>query len=274
MMKIAFMTFATPELDLTQVLTVAVRYGYDAIEPRAEAGHKHGVELQATKKQRQQIKAACADMGIALCCIATSRTYSMANPAQRAESVELTKRYIDLAADCGAPCIRVFGGQTPEGANFEDVKKYVAEALHECAEYAKASGVYVCIETHDAYCNARDLADVVRWADSPQAAINWDIMHPLTAGLTIAEAFEAVKPYVKHCHAHDGIRRADGRGWDLAPMGSGQIDHAEAIRLLASIGYTGAISGEWINWQPYEELLPREIAVLKAYREQAEQGKG
>lgn len=269
MMKIAFMTFATPELDLTQVLTAAIRYGYDAVEPRAEAGHKHGVELETTKKQRKEIKAAFADTGVDLCCIATSRSYAMAESDKRAESVELTKRYIDLAADCGAPCIRVFGGGTPEGADYAEVKKYVAQALHECAEHAKGSGVWVCIETHDSYCNAHDLADVVKWADSPQAAINWDIMHPCTAGLTIPEAFEAVKPYVKHCHAHDGTRPDPTTGWTLAPMGTGQIDHAEAMRLLATISYEGAISGEWINWQPYAEMLPREAAVLRDYRTKA-----
>lgn len=266
MMKLSFMTFATPDLDLTQVLTAALRYGYDAVEPRAEAEHKHGVELETTKKQRKEIKAAFADMGVDLCCIATSRTYSMSDPEKRAESVELTKKYIDLAADLGAPTIRVFGGGTPEGADYADVKKYVAEGLRECAEYAKGSGVWVCIETHDSYCNANDLVDVVKMADSPQAAINWDIMHPCTAGMTIAEAFEAVKPYTKHCHAHDGIWRTEGGGWDLAPMGTGGIDHAEAIRLLASINYDGAFSGEWIAWQPYEELLPREASVLREYR--------
>ena len=268
-MKIAFMTFATPELDLTQVLTAAIRYGYDGIEPRAEAGHKHGVELDATKKQRKEIRAAFADTGVELSCIATSRTYAMGEAEKRSESVELTKRYIDLAADCGAPCIRVFGGSTPQGADYGEVKKYVAEALRECAEYAKSSGVWVCIETHDSYCNAHDLVDVVKQADTPQAAINWDIMHPCTAGLTIAEAFEAVRPYVKHCHAHDGTRRTEGAGWNLAPMGTGGIDHAEAMRLLATIDYQGAISGEWINWQPYEEMLPREAAVLRQYRSEA-----
>ncbi|MEN6548081.1 MAG: sugar phosphate isomerase/epimerase family protein [Armatimonadia bacterium] len=265
MMKLSFMTFATPDWDLNKILTGAIRYGYDAVEPRAEANHKHGVELEATKKQRKELKAAFNDTGIALCCIATSRTYAMAEADKRAESVELTKRYIDLAHDTGAPTIRVFGGGTPQGADFADVKKYVAEALRECAEYAKSSGVYVCMETHDGYINANDAVEVVRNADSPMAAINWDIMHPCTAGMTIAEAFEVVKPYVKHCHAHDGTRK-EGGGWDLVPMGTGEIDHAEAIRYLASINYDGAFSGEWIAWQPAEELLPREAAVMREYR--------
>jgi sugar phosphate isomerase/epimerase len=269
MMKIGFMTFATPDWDLHRILAAAIRYGYDSVEPRAEADQQHGVELEATKKQRKEIKSAFADAGVDLCCIATSRTYALVEAEQRAESVALTKRYVDLAADTGAPCLRVFGGPTPEGADYAEMKKRVAEALGECAEYAKASGVYVCLETHDSYCNAHDAVEVVRNAGSPQAAINWDIMHPCTAGMAIAEAFEVVKPYVKHCHAHDGTWREDGGGWDLAAMGTGGIGHSEALRLLAGINFEGCISGEWIAWQPAEEMLPREAAALREYRKAA-----
>ncbi|MEI6499855.1 MAG: sugar phosphate isomerase/epimerase family protein [Armatimonadota bacterium] len=265
MMKLSFMTFATPDWDLSRILTAAIRYGYDGIEPRAEAEHKHGIELGTTKKQRKELKAMFEDTGVANLCLATSRTYSMLEADKRAESVELTKKYIDLAHDTGAPTIRVFGGGTPEGADFAEVKKYVAEALRECAEHAQGSGVYVCFETHDGYISAHDAAEVVRLADSPQAAINWDFMHPCTAGMTIPEAFEVLKPYLRHCHLHDGVRTENG-GWDLVLMGKGQIDHQEAIRLLGTIGYEGALSGEWIAFRPAEELLPHEAAVLREYR--------
>lgn len=263
-MKLSFMTFATPDWDLSKILTAAIRYDYDGLEPRAEAGHKHGIELETTKKQRKEIKAMFADTGVAHLCLATSRTYSMPEADKRAESVELTKKYIDLAHDTGAPCIRVFGGGTPPDADFSEVKKYVAEALRECAEHAKGSGVYVCFETHDGYINANDAAEVVRLADSPQAAINWDFMHPCTAGMTIPEAFDVLKPYIRHCHLHDGVRKENG-GWDLVLMGEGQIDHNEAIQLLKTINYEGALSGEWIAFKPAEELLPHEAQVLRGY---------
>jgi sugar phosphate isomerase/epimerase len=266
MMKLSFMTFATPDWDLNKILTAAIRYGYDGIEPRSEADHKHGVELDTTKKQRKEIKAMFEDTGVLNCCIATSRTYSMPELEKRVESVELTKKYIDLAHDTGAPCIRVFGGATPEGADFGEVKKYVAEAVRECAEYAKGSGVFVCFETHDGYINANDVTEVIRLADSPQAAINWDFMHPCTAGMTIQEAFDVLKPYIRHCHLHDGVRTETGWGWDLVLMGEGQIDHKEAIRLLGTIAYDGALSGEWIAFKPAEELLPHEASVIREYR--------
>ncbi len=273
-MQLSFMTFSCPDWTLTEVLTGAIKYGYDAVEPRSEAQHKHGVELDTTKKQRKEIKSSFEDTGIVCACIATSRQYSMADAAKREESIELTKRYVDLAHDVDCRHLRVFGGPTPEGADFADVKKYVAESLRVCAEHAEKAEVYLCFETHDSYCHSADALEVIKLADHPNAAINWDIMHPFRVGDTIAGAFENVKSHVRHCHVHDGTRPADGgpNGWELAPMGDGHIPHDEAFKLLATINYKGALSGEWINWRTPEEVLPYEAEVMRRYRSEAQGG--
>ena len=50
----------------------------------------------------------------------------------------------------------------------------------------------------------------------------------------------------------------------LLPVGQGDIDHAAALRCLKQSGYDGAVSGEWIQWEPHEVPLPRELALLRA----------
>ena len=62
---------------------------------------------------------------------------------------------------------------------------------------------------------------------------------------------------------HDGT--ADLQKLQLLPIGQGEIDHRRAIELLQTISYEGFISGEWINWEPYETHLPRELAAMKRY---------
>ena len=271
-MQLSFMTWACPDWTLTEVLTAAIKYGYDSVEPRVETEHKHAIELDLTKKARKEVGATFADMGVACCCLATSRTFSSAEDDARRESVELTKRYVDLARDIGCPNLRIFGGGTPEGKDYSAVKKYVAEAVRECALHAQQAGVYLCFETHDAYCRSADALEVVTRADNPHAAICWDVMHPFRMGENIAEAFENVKAHVRHCHVHDGTRPADGGpgGWELALMGEGDIPHDEAFRLLSGIGFEGAMSGEWINFAPPEEVLPHDADVMRAYRREAQ----
>ena len=56
-------------------------------------------------------------------------------------------------------------------------------------------------------------------------------------------------------------------------MGEGDIPHAEAFSLLAGIDFPGAMSGEWINFLPADEVLPHPPAVMRRYRSEAMAGR-
>ena len=259
-MKIAFMTFSCPELAFDAVLDLARRLGYDGIEPRAEAAHQHGVEVAADARQRATFRDKARDAGIALCCLATSRTY--ADPAERTPTLDATRALIDLAADIGAPRLRVFGGQIAKGLSRQDGIDCVAESLLAVADHARARGVTICLETHDDWCDPDHMAAVLSKANHDAIAVNWDIMHPvLSAGRTMAEAHATLRPWIRHVHVHDG--RKDGDKFTFLPIGEGLVDHDSAMALLADDDYDGFLSGEWIGWEPYETHLPRELAALR-----------
>jgi sugar phosphate isomerase/epimerase len=119
------------------------------------------------------------------------------------------------------------------------------------------------METHDDWCDPADMAAV---AKKSGAAVNWDIMHTvLTARCAAEKSFELLKPYIRHVHVHDGYRK--DKDLIFTTIGGGGVDHAAPIRLLKKAGYDGFISGEWINWEPWEVHLPRELALLKALEE-------
>ena len=260
-MKYSYMSFSTPTFTLAQMLEAARRYGYDGIEPRLDAGHAHGVEVSATPDQRKAVRQQAAASGVSLACLATSLTY--ADPAATAAMVQQTRERIDLAADVGAPAIRVFGGAIKGGLDRGAAIDLVGRSLGEVAEHAARRGVAVCMETHDSWCDPSHVAAVMRKAGHPAIAVNWDIMHPVrTARKTIDESFEALKPWIRHLHVHDGTI---AEPLTMQPIGQGAIDHRRAIELLKTIRYAGFISGEWIGWEPAEVHLPREVATLRRY---------
>ncbi|MCB0107664.1 MAG: sugar phosphate isomerase/epimerase [Caldilineaceae bacterium] len=262
MMKFAFMSFSCPELTLAEMLSLARNTGYDGIEPRAGSNHNHGVELTADAATRRALREQVTESEIEICCLATSCRY--ADPETVQAEIDSTLRYIDLAADVGAPRLRVFGGKIGVGVLREAAIDNVAQALAAVANHAQDRGITICLETHDDWCNPAHVAAVMTQVNHPAIAVNWDIMHPVRAGgATMESAHDILQPWIQHVHVHDGSTRLDKL--EMLPIGTGDINHFLAIELLHADNYTGYLSGEWINWEPYAVHLPRELAQLEIY---------
>lgn len=260
-MLYSFMSFSTPNQTLAEMLETAHRFGYDGVEPRLDSKHAHGIEVSTSVERRREIREMVEASGVRLACLATSINY--ADPSTVEEAILQTHDRIDLAADVGALSIRVFGGRIPEGITREAAINQLVSALAQIAEHAAERSVTICLETHDDWCDPIHVAAVLDRVNHPAVGANWDIMHPVRrAGKTMDEAFEILKPWIRHLHIHDCI------GKDLAPIGSGEIDHRRALELLKSINYAGFLSGEWINWEPWETHLPRELQTMKRYEQE------
>jgi sugar phosphate isomerase/epimerase len=244
------------------MLALAKGYGYNGIEPRIQAGHGHGLDLDVDAATRREAAQKAEESGIVLCCIATSCRY--ADPDTVQENVENTLRAIDLAADVGSTRIRVFGGRIGGGLSRQAAIDQVAASLRSVADRAQARGVAVCMETHDDWTDPSHVAAVMTQVGHPAIAVNWDVMHPVrVAGWTVDASYEALQRWVQHTHVHDGAQKA-GKIVYL-PIGTGIVDTRRAMQLLAGAGFEGYLSGEWINWEPPEVHLPREIATMKGY---------
>ena len=263
-MKYSFMTFSCPELDLTGVLDLAAKVGYDGVELRIDAGHGHGVEVDVDKGRRREIREQAEAAGVAISCIATSCKFADAETAE--QTIAEAKERIYLAADVGAPVVRVFGGPFGDELTREEAIDGMAERLGALAEDAEELGVTVCLETHDAWSDPRHVAAVLEKIDRRSIGANWDVIHPVRRGLaTVEESFEALRPWIRHLHIHDGIQADDG-GMVLRPIGKGIVDHRLVLECLESIRFRGFLSGEWIRWSdPYTVHLPAELATLKRY---------
>ncbi len=262
-MKYAFMSFSSPESTLEELFAIARNYHYAAIEPRLSANHHHGIEFNTPPEHRREIRDQIIRSGIEICCLATSCRY--ADPDIRQQQIQDTHQAIDLAADIGCSRIRVFGGQIPATVPREAAFIQVIEALQTVSGHAAERGVTVCVETHDDWCDPHHLATVMERVNQPHIGINWDIMHPARVlKISMEQCYQLLKPWIQHVHFHDGIGEPDGN-ITLTPIGWGDIDHQEAVRLLKNENYPNFLSGEWINWEDYHVHLPREIATMQYY---------
>jgi sugar phosphate isomerase/epimerase len=98
------------------------------------------------------------DRGIVISGTGVKNDFATADKAVRAEGVELTKMWIEVAARLGAPVIRVFAGPQQKNpkdwqtaannAKREDVEGWMSEALHTCAQHGEKFGVLVAVQNH------------------------------------------------------------------------------------------------------------------------------
>jgi sugar phosphate isomerase/epimerase len=131
--------------------------------------------------------------------------------------------------------------------------------------------VAIAIETHDSFSASSVVAELLAMVDSRWVGALWDTHHPHRMGDLPTEVYERLGPRVLHVQVKDARRSPSHKGgWQLVPMGEGEVRVREIIGLLAAGGYSGYISLEWEKyWHPEIEeaqiALPEQLKVLEKW---------
>lgn len=267
---LAFSTLACIDWSLEQVAQAAQAYGYDGVELRGQ-GRQH-VSPEFTPSERAATRRLFETHGLAIVGVCAYTRFAFPEAELRRQNEDELRRFLDLAADLGAPLVRTFGGKFPEGVDSRTAEGWVAESLAQVAPHAEAVGVKVALEAHDQLVDPGPLARLMGQLPSPAVGILWDLGNPHLAGYSLAETWAALQGRVIHTHVKDA-RRA-GEGWQYVTLGEGEVPVAEAMRLLVASGYRGAFSLEWERaWHPElaacDVALPANGVVMRRYLEQA-----
>jgi sugar phosphate isomerase/epimerase len=266
MVTLSASTLGAPGEGLDQVLATLQRTGVPGVELRLSAGEP--TDPAMTRAQRRALRSAVEEAGVAVTGVASYIRVGADVP----DDVVLGALVgaLDLAADLGAPFVRVFPGAPAEPCGYdtvptltgsrEEVADLVARRLDAVAGYAEECGVRPALETHDSHPTGALVADVLGRVSSPVVGAVWDLMHPWRVGEQLADTWAALQPWV-----------ADGRGWvqvkDAAlpgrplplPLGEGTLPLDPFAALLADVGYDGVVSLEWERkWYP--DAAPLDVA--------------
>jgi sugar phosphate isomerase/epimerase len=268
--KLAFSTLGCPQWGPEEVAVAARAYGYQGVELRALEGSLDllghpCLQPGAVERTRSFFQ----EQGLSICSVDTSCAFHAVDQAERRENVETAVRYAELAAALGAPLIRIFPNEVPEGATRIKTRDRIVDSLRELAGRMPA-GVRVGLETHGDFAAGRATADIVRRADHPKLAVVWDAANSFAAGEAIAAAAQALAPFLAHVHLRDAAPRGAGRHWQPRLVGRGQIPLAEVIGVLREMNYEGYVSFEWEKyWHPEiddpEIALPDFVAAMRNY---------
>ncbi|HEY3079411.1 MAG TPA: sugar phosphate isomerase/epimerase family protein [Chloroflexota bacterium] len=262
--KLAFSTLGCPGWTIEQAGDAARRHGYAGVEIRLLDGEIIPADLDASGRAR--VKRALAGLGIPS--VGTSCRFTSLDPAERAASRAAAERYLGLAADLGAETIRVFGGNVAPGDTLDLAVGRIAESLNELALAAERAGVRIALETHDAMSAGRTVADALAAVPSPWVGALWDSHHPYRMGETAEQTYRLLEGRILSTHVKDARRQ--GEGWQLLPMGEGEVPVREMLAALHGHGWSGWVSVEWEKkWHPEladpEVAFPQHVEVLSRY---------
>ena len=203
-MKICMLTYQLgKDWTLDEIIQVSNKLKLDGVEFRAEAGHKHGVELETSADERSEIKKKMADAGLITAGLGTSVRFEYPEPEERKKQVEHTKEFVQLAKDIGAERVRVFGNCFPPGRPKEDLVGWITEGLLEISEFAADHAVEVDLEMHGDLWYWEPCVKIMENVDKTFIGLVENCDPREVVGGSVKPSYERVAPYIRHVHMHN-----------------------------------------------------------------------
>ncbi len=203
--------------------------------------------LHLVKSNNLVISALCGDLG----------GHGFENADDNGLKIEKSKKILQLARDLETKIVTTHVGVIPEDENAPE-RKAIEEACEELGSCAEAMDASFAIET-----GPEKVETLKGFLDSLKCAgvrVNYDPANlVMVAGDDPAEGVSALKDYIVHTHAKDGVCLksidpklvygffAEGGMGDLklddyfreVPLGEGQVDFDSYIGALREAGYNG-----------------------------------
>ena len=259
-MKLAFSTLGCPNWELDQIVETASRLGYEGVELRAIGG---SLDLLArpefTSENVSVTRASFENRNVEICCVDTSCTFHSPDQQERSAQVGIALKHAELAAELGAPLIRVFPDKIQSECGRDETRDFIVESLLQVAERLPLE-VDVALETHGDFAQAESATEILRLVSHPQVSLIWDVANSLSTGDSIEEAGQIVWPYLSHVHLRDASPVADSEHWLPVLAGAGNVSFAQTLATLEGLNYDGYVSFEWEKyWHP--EIEEPEVAL-------------
>jgi 3-hexulose-6-phosphate synthase/6-phospho-3-hexuloisomerase len=217
----------------------------------------------------QEVKAALKRYGLVVSQYSCSPDLCHPDPAERAEEVRKLKENIAVAAQLGAPSVRVTAGQAHPGLTREQGIQNTVESLRECLAFADQQGVYLAYENHykDYFWDYPDFSqphdiflEILNALRDTSLKVNFDCSNPIMNGEDPIPLLKQVVDRVVQVHSGD---RATYGEYTHAASGEGLVNYPALFEVLQEAGYNGWLSVEY-NRPDAPEGLARSFDYIRA----------
>ncbi|ACU03240.1 sugar phosphate isomerase/epimerase family protein [Pedobacter heparinus] len=252
-------------MTLFQLLDYAAEQNFDAID--ITAYFFPGYPNVPSDEVINNVKRKAFQLGLDISGTGVKNDFANPDPAKRAADVKHVKEWIDVAVKLGAPVIRVFAGPVPSGyeGKWDEVAKYMAQSLKECADYGRQKGVLVGVQNHGDFLKTADEAiKIVKMVNSEWFGVIVDTGYFITKD-PYAD-IEKIMPYAVNFQIKES---------PFGPRSTIKTDLPRLMKIINKSGYRGYLPIETLEIKgeprpvpdiPYNPfvLVPAFLKDLKA----------
>ena len=225
-------------MSVIEFMDWSAEHGFDAVD--LTAYFFPGYPAVPSDEYINNLKRHAFELGLDISGTGVRNDFANPDPLKRAADVKHVKEYIDVAVKLGAPVIRVFSGPIPEGYENkrDEIYKYMAASLKECADYGKLRGVLVGVQNHGDFLKTADeTIKLVKMVDSDWLGVIVDTGYFLTDDPYVD--IEKVMPFAVNFQLKESVFGA------ASPV---KTDLKRIMDIIKRTGYRG--------YMPIETLSP------------------
>jgi sugar phosphate isomerase/epimerase len=256
-MKLGLLTYnMAAEWDLDDLIEKCLTLGFEGVEFRTQREHAHGVEIDLSAAEREDVLAKFEDAGIAICGISTGIDFDAIDRDLLEANMQEAREHLDLAADLNAGGVKVFGNRdhVDDGIPRDDTIEQIGTSLGDLSEYAESLGVQVRFEMHGDFTSAEDCNRIMDIAgDGPGICLiyNCNAAFDVNEEGSIADSYGAVADRIGHVHLHD--------------LADPEFPYLELVRLLRADDFDGWCTAELQDSPDRERVLQYYVGLWRAY---------
>lgn len=242
-MKIAYGTYATPMMPIDDSLRMMANLGYEGVE--IAISPKHIVPDSFDLAKRKSMKSVLDELNFEVPGFLMLGSALTDDKQTHQKRLDLTKQVIELANDLGIRRkIVISTGSGGNSGMWEARRDDLARFLDDYAKIADRHDAIIALEPHvNAMVDRSERAIwLMKTLDNPYIKLHFDIVHMFLAKEPIRETVLALVPYTAHTHVTDA--KIKENGFELVPLGEGELDCNEYIKAMKESGWTDYITVE------------------------------
>lgn len=238
-----------PKMTLDQFIELCAELGLDGTELTSYYFPENFDQAYLVSLKQKTFR-----MGLDISGTAIANDFCLPPGEARDKSLAHTRLWIDHAATMGAPVIRIFAGNVPQGDSDQAAIERCAAGINESLKYAAQKGVCLALENHGGITTRPEqmLEIIKRVDDSPWFGVNFDGGNFRSADPYADLA--KIAPYAINVQIKADIFRGDKRE---------DTDFAKVIGILKDAGYRGYVVLEYESAEDPKTGVPRHIETLR-----------